>query len=108
MKRLEEGEDAWREEQLKRYTDNANRACVMDRLQMQREYESRLQAMRDRCGPRIDARASVQENVAASLHEARHSLRFVRAHVARLEVVIEDHAEVERECDAFNGMVDDL
>jgi len=44
---------------------------VMDRLQMQREYESRLQAMRDRCGPRIDARASVQENVAASLHEAR-------------------------------------
>jgi len=56
----------------------------------------------------MDARASVEAQVVASLTQARQELRFQASKVAELEKTIEDFGEVEKDRDELRAIVGDL
>ena len=108
VKQLQEGEEAWRKKALKCYADIANTTWQACRRWQEKEHELELATMRAKYGPRLDARASVEGAVAASLAEARLDLRLEKAKVAGLKEAVEDYEEVERERDELRAMVDAL
>jgi hypothetical protein len=108
VKQLQEGEEAWRKKALNCYADIANTTWQACRRWQEKEHELELATMRAKYGPRLDARASVEGAVAASLAEARLDLRLEKAKVAGLKEAVEDYEEVERERDELRAMVDAL
>ena len=108
VKQLQEGEEAWRKKALNCYADIANTTWQACRRWQDKEHELELATMRAKYGPRLDARASVEGAVAASLAEARLDLRLEKAKVAGLKEAVEDYEEVERERDELRAMVDAL
>jgi hypothetical protein len=108
VKQLEEGDGAWRKEAGNRTANLANKALERAVSRMQKDVESQLLSIRERNGPRMDARATAEGEVAALYAQACHDLRLAKGMVADLEEKIEDYAEVERERNALRGLVEEL
>jgi hypothetical protein len=78
VKQLEEGDGAWRKEAGNRTANLANKALERAVSRMQKDVESQLLSIRERNGPRMDARATAEGEVAALYAQACHDLRLAK------------------------------
>ena len=108
VKQLEEGGKAWRKNVLNRYADIANKTWQMESIRVQKEHDIQLGAMRAKYEPRLDARTSVEGQIAASLAQARQDLRLAAAGLVILKEANEAIVEVERERNELRATVDEL